>query len=102
MALGFSQAQAYLAPRIQEQVGSRINFPTLPLDRETGYPWDDEILTLPVSGSYMTEVMFFHHASRTLLLTDLIENFEPGKLGSLLMRFLTNIGGAGSGRWHAV
>jgi hypothetical protein len=40
----------------------------------------------------MTEVVFFHRASRTLLLTDLIENFEAKKL-SFGMRFLTWIGG---------
>ena len=30
----------------------------------------------------MTEPVFFHHASRTLILTDLIENFEPAKFSS--------------------
>src|SRR3546814_6954233 len=41
----------------------------------------------------MTEVEFFHRASRTLVLTDLIENFEPEKL-PLLARWLTKLGGA--------
>jgi len=72
----FRQAEVYLAPRIGEQAKGRIAFPTLPLDRENGYPWDREILTLPVTGSYMTEAIFFHKASRTLILTDFIENFE--------------------------
>src|SRR3546814_20830201 len=40
----------------------------------------------------MTEVEFFHHPSRTLVLTDFIENFEPGKLGSWWMRWLTRLG----------
>jgi hypothetical protein len=40
----------------------------------------------------MTEVVFFHIASRTLVLTDLIENFESGKVGPL-MRFLIWLGG---------
>lgn len=40
----------------------------------------------------MTEVEFFHRASRTLILTDFIENFEPQKLG-LVMRMLTWAGG---------
>ena len=44
-------------------------------------------------GSYMTEFEFFHRASRTLILTDLIENFEPGKLG-LAARWLAWFGGA--------
>lgn len=41
----------------------------------------------------MTEAVFFHLKSRTLLLTDLIENFETERIGSPLMRFLTWIGG---------
>src|SRR3546814_13044487 len=41
----------------------------------------------------MTEVEFFHHASRTLVLTDFIENFERDKLGSWWMRWLTRLGG---------
>ena len=40
----------------------------------------------------MTEFVFFHRASRTLILTDLIENFEPRKLG-FFMRLLTRLGG---------
>jgi hypothetical protein len=41
----------------------------------------------------MTEVELFHRASRTLVLTDLIENFEPQMLG-LVMRWLTRWAGA--------
>ena len=92
-AAAFPQAQVYLAPRIKEQARGRITFDTLPLDKESGYPWDGEIATLPIVGGYMTEVEFFHWASRTLILTDLIENFEPTKLRSLLMRLLMKLGG---------
>lgn len=41
----------------------------------------------------MAEVEFFQHASRTLIFTDLIENFEPDKLGSFFMRLLAWAGG---------
>ncbi len=34
----------------------------------------------------MTEVVFFHRASRTLILTDLIENFEPGRFSKRWLR----------------
>jgi hypothetical protein len=43
-------------------------------------------------AGYMTELVFFHHASRTLILADLIDAFEPQKLG-LIMRWLTKLGG---------
>jgi hypothetical protein len=89
----FPAAEVYLAPKIREQSKGRIDFDGHSLDRASGYPWDDTIATLPVEGSYMTEVVFFHRPSRTLVLTDLIENFEPGKLG-WLARWLTRLGGA--------
>jgi hypothetical protein len=90
---GFPQAAVYLAPRIQEQAKGRISGPALPLDRAGGYPWDAEMATLPVAGRYMTEAVFFHRPSRSLMLTDFIENFEPEKLGSFLSRWLTKLGG---------
>ena len=34
------------------------------LDKDTGYPWDAEIATLPIAGSFMAEFEFFHQASR--------------------------------------
>lgn len=89
--VAFPHADVYLAPRIKEQAGRRIDFAFCPLDRDAGYPWDDEVATLPVSGRYMTEVEFFHRESRTLILTDFIENFEPAKL-SFFMRMLTWLG----------
>ncbi|MBR1123018.1 DUF4336 domain-containing protein [Bradyrhizobium lablabi] len=85
-------AEIHLAPKVKQQAGGRLDFACAALDRQSGYPWDDGIATLPIEGSYMTEVVFFHRASRTLVLTDLIENFEPHKLG-YAMRLLTWIGG---------
>jgi Domain of unknown function (DUF4336) len=89
----FPQASVYLAPRIDEQSHGRIAFEHFTLDRDGGYPWDADIVTLRVTGSYMTEAEFFHRPSRTLVLTDLVENFEPGKLNSWFMRLLTRLGG---------
>ena len=89
----FPDASVYLAPRIREQAKGRIAFEGLPLTAASGYPWDAEIATLPIVGSYLTEIEFFHRASRTLILTDLIENFEPEKVGSLFLLLLTRLGG---------
>lgn len=89
----FPNAAVYLAPRIREQARGRIDFDTATLDADRGYPWDDAIATLPIAGRYMTEVEFFHRVSRTLVLTDAIENFEPAKLHSCAMRWLTRLGG---------
>ena len=92
-AAAYPGADVYLAPRVLEQAKGHIACEHFPLGRDGGYPWDAEIATLPVQGSYMTEIVFFHRPSRTLVLTDLIENFEPQKLGSWFMRFLTKLGG---------
>lgn len=89
----YPDAAIYLAPRIQEQAGQHIDFPARILESPTGYPWDNDIATLPIAGSYMTEFVFFHRLSATLVLTDLIENFEPEKLGTRLMQWLTWLGG---------
>lgn len=89
----FPTADVYLAPGIKAQAGRRIDFPYRELDRDHGYPWDARIRTLPVAGSYMIEVIFFDQGTRTLILTDLIENFEPHKVRSPFIRWLTRIGG---------
>ena len=41
----------------------------------------------------MTEAVFLHRDSRTLILTDLIENFERGRVHGWLLRLLTSLGG---------
>lgn len=88
----YPEARIWLAPRIREQAGSHIDFETETITGQAGYPWDDEIATLPIAGSFMTEVEFFHRRGRTLILTDFIENFEPEKLGWIL-RLLTGLAG---------
>ena len=40
------------------------------------------------------EVVFFHRPSRTLIVTDLMQNFEAGRIRSPLIRFLLWAGGA--------
>lgn len=88
----FPAADVYLAPGIAQRAGARVQFPHFQLDKRVGYPWDHHVLTMPVSGTFMTEVVFFHRQSRTLVLTDLIENFEPGRL-TWWERVLARLGG---------
>src|SRR5215475_9509354 len=59
----FSDAAVYVAPRTDQQAAGRIDFDRRTLEQETGYPWDETIATLPVAGSFMTEMVFFHRAS---------------------------------------
>jgi hypothetical protein len=90
----FPGATVYLSPAIARQAGDRIDFSTRTLQGAGGYPWDNSVETIPVPSDYLGEFGFFHRASRTLILTDLIENFEPRKLTSTWMRWLTWLGGA--------
>ena len=56
--------------------------------------WTDELDQLIVRGGrFMEEVVFFHKPSATLILADLIENFEPSRIHSWVVRLLTRIGG---------
>lgn len=89
----FPDAFVYLAHGVKEHAGGHIHFHGLPLREASGYVWDTDLATLPVSGAYMTEVEFFHYPTRTLILTDLIQNFEPWKLNSFVMQTLTRLGG---------
>src|SRR5262249_9677801 len=89
----YPDAEIHVAPRTPEQAGGPLDFDHGILDPPSGRPWGREIRTLPVGGAYMTEVVFFHVPSRTLVLTDLIENFEAKKTGNAFMRFLTWAGG---------
>lgn len=91
--IAYPDAIAFAAPRVEEEAGKHgISF-----DRElTGIPedgWAGEIDQVLVPGRFMTEAVFFHRASATLILTDLIENFEPEKVHSRFGRFLMRLGG---------
>lgn len=92
----YPSAGVWLAPRIREQAEghAKLDFPAEELEGAARYPWDDAIATLPAPGDYMTEFVFFHRESRTLILTDLIENFEADKLPHGPMGLLVRLDGA--------
>ena len=55
--------------------------------------WDGALAQLPVPGGFLTEAGVLHRSSRTLILTDLIENFEPERVRGRLLRVLMRLGG---------
>ena len=64
------------------------------LDSPTPHDWEPEIQSVILRGSrFMEEVIFFHEPSKTLIVTDFIENFEPNKI-PIFLRLLARIGGA--------
>ena len=48
--------------------------------------WEDEFDLCLFPGNRMIERAFFHRPSRTLILTDLIENFEAERIKRPLLR----------------
>ncbi|MGN6462649.1 MAG: DUF4336 domain-containing protein [Pseudolabrys sp.] len=92
---GWPQASVYLAPQMPDKARRRIGVTGLSLDRDEGYPWDDALGTRVVRGRAFSEAVFFHRASRTLILTDMIENFEPQRIDAWWMRWLVRLGGVG-------
>jgi hypothetical protein len=84
------------APNLRQR--TQVQREGLRLDRDlTEAPpedWGSEIEQIVVPGGMdFREVAFFHRPTRTLLLTDLIQNLEPGKqpFGSRLFAKLTGV-----------
>jgi hypothetical protein len=95
-ARAFPDAVTYAAPGVREQARRHARFADYHHDLEANLacPWSAEIKMCLVPGSYLTEAVFFHVASRTLIVTDLIQNYETSKIANPLFRFLIRLAGA--------
>jgi hypothetical protein len=88
----FPNAKTWATPGLRERAQVRRSGLRIDVDLGEGAPadWSDEIAQGVVKGTAgFSETWFFHQTSRTLVLTDLVENLEPAKLTpstSLLMR----------------
>ena len=73
---------AYPRARLFASPGLRRKRKDLGFDADLGdrpdAEWAGDIDQVLVQGSFLTEVEFFHRASRTAIFTDLIQNFPPG------------------------
>jgi hypothetical protein len=95
-AEAFPGAATYAAPGVRKQARRNDRFAGYDADlapRAT-YPWSGEIEMLVVPGFYLTEVVFFHVSTRTLILTDLIQNYEASKIANPFFRFMSRLAGA--------
>ena len=92
----YPDALSYGAPGVSKR--ARDNGVALYLDRTLGAAadpaWAEEIEQLLVMGSVMNEAVFLHRPSRTLILTDLIGNFEPSRVRNPVYRLLIRLSGA--------
>jgi hypothetical protein len=78
----FPDAIAWASPGVRARARSQridIDF-ARDLGPSAPSEWADEIDQLVVPGVVLDEVVFFHRASRTLILADTLMNFEPGKM----------------------
>lgn len=89
------EALSWASPGVRERAASQgisVRFDA-DLGERPEPAWEAAIdQVLYRSSSFLEEVVFFHRASKTLLIADLIQAMEPERLG-LLARALTRIGG---------
>lgn len=92
----YPEATAWASPGVRErarQQNIEVRFDQ-DLHDEAPPTWREDVDQLLFEGSsYLTEVVFFHGASRTLLLADLIQNFERARLPPK-MHWIAKLGGA--------
>lgn len=79
----YPEAMAWASPGVRERAAQQniqVDFDA-DLEDEPSLQWLADLDQLIFRGSrFMEEVVFFHYKSGTLILTDLIENFEPNKV----------------------
>jgi len=91
----YPNALCWASPGVRERAENhciKVHFDH-DLRPEAAPAWSGEIDQVIFKGSrFMEEVVFFHKSSRTVILADLIENFEAEKLNTV-MRWLVRLAG---------
>ena len=90
----YPQARSYGPPGLAGKKAGPVIGGTL--GRNPPTEWGRAVEQCLVPGTLLTEVDFFHRTSRTLILTDLIENFEPSRIHNRLLRWTMQAFGAAS------
>lgn len=92
----YPNAIAWASPGVEKRAASQnisVKFDQA-LEENAPLEWANEISQLIFKGSrVIEEVVFFHNSSRTLILTDLIENFEPKRTKNPFWRSIYKIAG---------
>lgn len=76
-AAAYPEAKTYAAPGLSEK-RSDLRFDEA-LGSKAGRPWGDELSETALEGFALGETVFFHAPSRTLISSDLIQNFDTSK-----------------------
>ena len=83
----FADARCYLAPGIIERAKGRKALPEAQLlGAQPPDEWGGAFDQVVIEGPVVSEAIFHHRASRSAILVDLIENFEPGRINSWFWR----------------
>jgi glyoxylase-like metal-dependent hydrolase (beta-lactamase superfamily II) len=91
----YPSAVVWASPGVRER--ARANRSPVIFDAELGdveeSAWGGVLDQMIFRGSRVVEeIVFFHRKSRTLILADLIENFEPSKLGPVMAATMLLVG----------
>jgi hypothetical protein len=89
----FPQARSYGAPGLARKARRPITIDEM-LGEQPPAHWQGLFSQCLIHGPLLTEVDFFHHPSRTLILTDIIENFEPSRIRGGFLRWVMKVFGA--------
>ncbi len=89
----FPDAEIHAPPRMPAKALQRIDAHEV-LTETAPAGWSADISQIVVDGDGFVEAVFFHHASRSLIVTDLMQNFEPARVRNPIVRALLRIGGA--------
>jgi hypothetical protein len=89
----FPQARAYAAPGARKAAAARFSGFDADLARDPPPEWRDAFAQYLLPGLFLTEVDFLHRASGTLILTDLIENFEASHISCAGWRLAAKLAG---------
>ncbi|WP_293023053.1 MULTISPECIES: hypothetical protein [unclassified Moorena] len=91
----YPEAIAWASPGVRDRAAQQkieVSF-NADLENEPPPQWVTDLDQLIFRGSrFMDEVVFFHRKSSTVILTDLIENFELNKVSKQFGRLLKLVG----------
>ena len=90
-------ARAFPAASVHGVTGLAAKAPGIAfsaLDQQTAASWRNAIDVHVVRLGDLTEAVFLHRASGTLIVTDLMQNFEAQRIRNPLVRMVLQLGGA--------
>jgi len=93
----YPHAETWASPGVEQRAHSKhitVSF-TRALGESAAEEWQNDLGQLVIHGSrILEEVVFFHKCTKTLILTDLIENFELAKINPPYRRLVALSGAA--------